>query len=86
MATLEITSFVLTASIAGIALIRMIKDSLRNLPSIVLNIMFGGFLFAILNILGFSITLNFITGTIIALLGVPGIALIVVLKLIFGIF
>lgn len=86
MITLEITSFIVTISIAGIALLRILKDSLKNLASVVLNIMFGGTLFALLNIMGFPITLNLITGSIITLLGVPGVALIVILKMIFNIF
>ena len=48
--------------------------------------MFGGALFALLNIMGFSITLNLISGCIIAFLGVPGVVLLVILKIILGIF
>ena len=86
MLTLEIVSFVITFSIGGIALFRTINDARKNICSIIINIMFGGFFFAIINIMGYSINLNFITGSIIMFLGVPGIILIILLKLMFGIF
>jgi hypothetical protein len=86
MATLEIVSFVITMSIGGVTLIRIINDSRKHLCSIVINILLGGFFFALINIIGFKINLNLITGSIITFLGVPGIALIVILKLMFGIF
>ena len=86
MITLEITSFIITLSVGGIALFRIFNDSRKNICSIIMNLMLGGFLFAMINILGFSINLNLITGSIITFLGVPGIVLIVILKLMFGIF
>lgn len=86
MLTLEITSFIITLSIGGVALLRIINDSRKNICSIIMNIMLGGALFAIINLMGFSIKLNLITGSIITFLGVPGIILIVLLKLMFGFF
>lgn len=86
MITLEITSFIITLSIGGIALLRIFNDSRKNICSIIMNIMLGGTLFAIINTMGFTINLNFITGSIITFLGVPGIVLIVILKLMFGFF
>lgn len=86
MFALELTSFVVTISVGGIALLRIFNDSRKNLCSIILNIMIGGALFAVLNIMGVSITLNLISGSIIAFLGVPGVILLIILKSIFGIF
>ena len=86
MLALEVTSFVVTLSIGGFALFKIFRDSIKNLCSIILNIMIGGALFAMLNIMGVSITLNLISGSIIAFLGVPGVVLLVILKSIFGIF
>ena len=86
MITLEITSFIITLSIGSIALLRIFNDSRKNICSIIMNIMLGGTLFAIINTMGFTINLNFITGSIITFLGVPGIVLIVILKLMFGFF
>ena len=86
MLTLEITSFIITLSIGGVALLRIFNDSRKNICSIIMNIMLGGALFAIINLMGFSIKLNLITGGIITFLGVPGIILIVLLKLMFGFF
>ena len=86
MLALEITSFIITFSIGGTALFRILNDSRKNICSVITNIMFGGFFFAIINIIGYTINLNFITGSIITFLGVPGIILIVLLKLMFGVF
>lgn len=86
MGVLEITSLVFTASISFLALIRILNETRKNICSIIINILLGGIVFIIFNIIGFKITLNFITGGIIALLGLPGTILIVFLKLIFKIF
>ena len=86
MITLEVTSFIITLSIGGFALIRIFNDSRKNICSIIMNLLLGGFLFAMINIMGFSVNLNFITGSIITFLGVPGIVLIVILNLLFGCF
>lgn len=86
MAALQITSYLFTICVGGVALLRIFKDSFKNLSSIILNIMFGGALYAMINILGFPITLNILSGCIIAFLGVPGVVLLVILKIIFGIF
>lgn len=86
MITLEITSFIITLSLGGVALLRILNESRKNICSIIMNVMLGGALFAIINIMGFSINLNLITGSIITFLGVPGIILIIILKLMFGIF
>lgn len=86
MLAVEITSFLVTISIGGIALLRILRDSMGNICSVILNIMFGGALFAMLNIMGFSITLNLFSGCIIVFLGVPGVVLLVILKIILGIF
>ena len=86
MIALEVTSFVITLSIGGIALFKIFNDSRKNICSIIVNMMVGGALFALINIMGFHINLNFITGTLITFLGIPGIVLIIILKLMFGIF
>ena len=75
MGVLEIASYIVTASIGGFALLRILNDSRKNLCSVILNAMLGGTLFTILNIMGLKIALNFITGGIILLLGVPGVVL-----------
>lgn len=86
MLTLEATSFIITLSVGGVALFRVLNDSKKNICSIIINLLLGGALFAIINIMGFSINLNLITGSIITFLGVPGVVLIVLLKLLFRIF
>ena len=86
MGVLEIDFYIVTESIGGFALLRILNDSRKNLCSVILNAMLGGTLFTILNIMGLKIALNFITGGIILLLGVPGVVLILILKGIFRIF
>lgn len=86
MGVIEITSFIVTVSLGGVALIRIFNESRKNICSIIVNILLGGTLFAILNIIGVRIDLNLITGGIIAFLGVPGVGLIILLKSLFKIF
>jgi inhibitor of the pro-sigma K processing machinery len=86
MAVVEISSFLITSLVGLIALIRVANDARKSICSIILNIMLGGALFIILNIMGVAITLNLITGGIIAFLGVPGVILLIILKTIFKIF
>ena len=86
MATVQITSFIFTLFVGVLTLIRIFRDSVESLSNIVWNLLFGGALYVMVNILGFPITLNLITGGIITFLGVPGVLLLVILKIIFRIF
>lgn len=86
MAVVEVSSFLITSFVGMVALARIINDARKSLCSIILNIMFGGTLFIILNIIGVDITLNLITGSVVTLLGIPGVILLIVLKTIFKIF
>ena len=86
MVTLNVTSLLVIISITITAIIRIIRDSFKNLSSLIANIILGGIVYVVLNIMGFSIMFNLMTCSIIVLLGLPGIALIIFLKIIFGIF
>ncbi len=63
------------------AIYRMVEELVQNKVKILRNLFAGGLMFSLLNFLGFSIHLNIINSIIIILLGMPGIVLIVVLKL-----
>ena len=69
--------------IGAFAIIRTLVDIKKNKITLLLNLIFGGSLFVLLNLMGFQTNLNILTGSLITLYGVPGVALIVVLKLIF---
>lgn len=86
MAFLEIGSYVVTVSFGGFLLIRIFNATRKNLCSIILNILLGGSLFLILNIMGASLPFNLVTGCMIAFLGVPGVVAIILLRILFGIF
>lgn len=86
MITIEIIAFAIVFLLAIIALFRIINDSRKNICSIIINTILGGTIFVVLNMMGFSIKFNIITGGIIVFLGIPGTILIVILKLLFGIF
>lgn len=85
LAVIEVSSFIVTSIIGAVALIRVMNDARKSICSIILNIMFGGALFVILNIMGVTIALNLVTGGIITFLGVPGVVLLIILKIIFNI-
>lgn len=61
---------------------------LKSILKLVLNSIIGGILIYIINLVGmnfgFHIGLNLLTAVIVGLLGVPGAALLVVLKIILG--
>ena len=61
---------------------------LKNIIKLVFNSILGGILIYIINIIGmnfnFHIGLNLLTSIIVGLLGIPGAALLVILKIILG--
>ena len=63
------------------AIYRMVEELMESKTKILRNLFVGGVMFSLLNFLGFSIHLNIINSIIIILLGLPGIVLIVVLKI-----
>ena len=81
----QISAVIIMILIGMFSVVRTVIDIKNNKWMIFTNILFGGSLFTIINLLGFSTTLNILTGTIITLYGAMGVVLIVVLKLIFNI-
>ena len=53
------------------------------LVTILLNVLFGGALFIILNIFKVELPLNLVSGACIAIAGFPGVILLVILKIVF---
>ena len=55
--------------------------SLKKGSTIIINVILGGALFLMLNILGMNLTVNIINIGLVAVLGIPGVVLIIILKL-----
>lgn len=68
-----------------LVLINLMLKSARRMSMIIINGILGGALFIMLNILGMKLAVNFITIGIIGLLGVPGVILVVIMKLVLGV-
>ena len=62
----------------------MLKTA-KRMSMIIINVILGGALFIMLNILGMKLAVNAITIGIIGLLGVPGVLLVVIMKLVLGV-
>ena len=62
----------------------MLKSA-KRMSMIIINGILGGALFIMLNILGMKLAVNAITIGIIGLLGVPGVLLVVIMKLVLGV-
>lgn len=67
--------------LGGISLIKSISEKKSVILVILINSILGGILYTLLNLIGMSINLNIITASCIGILGVPGVLLVVVLKL-----
>lgn len=68
-----------------LVLINIMLKSAKRMSMIIINGILGGALFIMLNILGMKLAVNAITVGIIGLLGVPGVLLVVVMKLVLGV-
>ena len=54
--------------------------SLKKGSTIIINMILGGALFLMLNILGMNLAVNVINIGLVAVLGIPGVVLIIILK------
>ncbi len=81
--------FVLVTSIASYAFVsllgivsisKIIDDKYSALATLTLNLLLGGFLYALLNICHLNLPLNIFSASCITVLGVPGVILLVILK------
>ena len=68
-----------------IVIANMILRSAKRMTVILINTLFGGALFIILNILGMKLAVNAVTVGIVGFLGVPGVILVVIMKFILGV-
>lgn len=69
----------------GIVIIATMLKSIKKISTIIVNSLIGGTLFIILNILGLNLPVNIFSIIFVALLGVPGVMLVVVYMLIMGV-
>lgn len=68
-----------------LVLINLMLKTAKRMSMIIINVILGGALFIMLNILGMKLAVNAITVRIIGLLGVPGVLLVVIMKLVLGV-
>ena len=68
-----------------LVLINLMLKTAKRMSMIIINVILGGALFIMLNILGMKLAVNAITIGIIGLLGVPGVLLVVIMKLVRGV-
>ena len=68
-----------------LVLINLMLKSAKRMSMIIINGILGGALFIMLNILGMKLAVNAITIGTIGLLGVPGVLLVVIMKLVLGV-
>ena len=68
-----------------LVLINLMLKTAKRMSMIIINVILGGALFIMLNILGMKLAVNAITIGIIGLLGVPGVLLVVIRKLVLGV-
>ena len=68
-----------------LVLINLMLKYAKRMSMIIINGILGGALFIMLNILGMKLAVNAITIGIIGLLGVPGVLLVVIMKLVLGV-
>ncbi len=69
----------------GIVIIATMLKSIKKISTIIINSLIGGTVFIILNILGLNLPVNIVTILLTALLGIPGVILIVIYMLIMGV-
>ena len=69
----------------ALALINIMLKSVRRMSIIIINVLLGGAMFIILNILGMKLTVNIFTVSAIGLLGIPGVVLVIIMKFILGV-
>ena len=68
-----------------LVLINLMLKTAKRMSMIIINVILGGALFIMLNILGMKLAVNAIAIGIIGLLGVPGVLLVVIMKLVLGV-
>ena len=68
-----------------IVIVNVMLKSARRMTVILVNTLFGGALFIILNILGLQLTVNAVSIGLVGLLGIPGVILVIIMKFVLGV-
>ena len=82
---MEILFFILSIVITVFLLKIIFKISI-GLIGILINSFIGAVILYVLNLLGFNLPINWFTSIIVGSLGVPGVVILVILKMVFKIF
>lgn len=82
---LDILAFILSVFVAVILLKFVFKVSI-GIVGVLFNSLVGAAILFVLNLLGLNIQINWFTSIIVGFLGIPGVVILVLLKLIFKVF
>lgn len=82
---IETISAYAVAGFLLIVIVNIMLKSARRMSVILINVLLGGALFVILNILGMQLAVNAVTIGLVGLLGIPGVIIVVIMKLILGV-
>lgn len=82
---IETISAYVVAGFLLIVIVNIMLKSARRMSVILINVLLGGALFVILNILGMQLAVNAVTIGLVGFLGIPGVILVVIMKLILGV-
>lgn len=84
MISIDVISTYAMLFFISIVIITAMLKSVKKISTIIINSLIGGTLFIILNILGLELPVNIISILVTALLGIPGVLLIIVYMLVMG--
>ena len=82
---IETISAYAVAGFLLIVIVNIMLKSAKRMSVILINVLLGGALFVILNILGMQLAVNAVTIGLVGLLGIPGVIIVVIMKLILGV-
>lgn len=84
MISIDVISTYAMLFFISIVIITAMLKAVKKISTIIINSLIGGTLFIILNILGLGLPVNIISIIVTALLGIPGVLLIIVYMLVMG--
>lgn len=79
----NVMTYSILGVLGGFSLIKSVSAKRSVVYTLFMNSILGGILYILLNLVGMNIPMNIIVGSCIGILGVPGVALIVALKILF---
>ncbi len=85
MPGIETLSAYIIGIIFVVIVVALIIKSAKKITFLLMNTLFGGALFAILNILGMGLPVTWVTVILTCFLGIPGVILIIILKFVLGV-